>query len=382
MKLYEYEAKTIFATHGIPTPKGKLVMSSPQARDAAAEFDGPVALKAQVLVAGRGKTGGILFANSPQEAEEAAQKLLQTQVKGILVTKLLIEQKVPIKRELYFGVTVDRLRQSFTVISSQVGGIEIEDIATQQPEKIYKMFVSPQIDFRSFHARQIAKHVGYSGDAMLALGAIFQKLYRLGVELDAELIEMNPLVETTDGKFVAVDGRIIIDDNALFRHEEYAALRLADPCELGDAEFEALKHNLDYVKLNGNIGLIGNGAGLVMATLDLINMFGGQPANFLDMGGGAPLERIESALRIILLDPQVRVLFVNILGGITLCDDVARGIIEARTQLQTNKPLVVRLVGTNEAKGKQILTRAGIEVFDSMEDAARKAVELASGEMK
>jgi succinyl-CoA synthetase beta subunit len=380
LKLYEHEAKTIFSTHGIATPKGEVVTTGEQARDAAAKLGGPVVLKAQVLVAGRGKAGGILFANTPQEAQEAARKLLQTQVKGIPVAKLLVEEQVAIKRELYFAVTVDRLNRGYVAVASQVGGMEIEEVARQEPEKIRKQPINVQMGFRGFNAWQMAKSLGYSGEGMLELADIFQKMYKVGADLDAELIEMNPIVETEGGRFLAVDTRIILDDNALFRHSELAALRLSEPRELSPEEFEALKHGLDYVKLNGDIGVAGNGAGLVMATLDLINFYGGKPANFLDMGGGAPLERIEAAFRIILSDSKVRVVFVNILGGITLCDEVARGIVQTKQELHTSKPLVVRLVGTNEAEGKLILAEAGLQAFDTMEDAAQQAVELAKKE--
>ena len=380
MKLYEHEAKTIFIAHGIPTPKGELVTTSQQAREVAAKLGGPVALKAQVLVAGRGKAGGILFANTPQETQEAAQKLLQMQVKGIPVAKLLVEERVAVKRELYFGVTVDRLNRSYVAVGSAVGGVEIEEVARLDPEKIHKQPISLQLGFRGFNAGQMAKSLGYSGEGMLELAGIFQKMYQTGVDLDAELIEMNPIVETDGGKFLALDARIILDDNALFRHPEFAALRLSESRELSPEEFEALKHGLDFVKLDGDIGVAGNGAGLVMATLDLVNFYGGKPANFLDMGGGAPLERIEAAFRIILSDSKIRVVFVNILGGITHCDEVARGIIQTRQELRTSKPLVVRLVGTNGAEGKRILAEAGLQAFDTMEEAAKKAVELAKKE--
>jgi succinyl-CoA synthetase beta subunit len=380
LKLYEHEAKAIFSNYGIPTPKGELAETSNQARIAAEKLKGPVAVKAQVLVAGRGKAGGILFAKSAQEAEESAQKLLNTQIKGTPVTKVLVEEQIKFQKELYFGLTVDRLNRCFVAVASQVGGVEIEEVAKQHPQKIFKQPVNPRLGFRNFHARQLAKSLGYSGEKLLAITDIFLKMYQASVDLDAELIEMNPIVETPEGKFVAVDTRIILDDNALFRHQEYAKVRVAEPRELSPQEFEAQENDLAYVKLNGDIGVAGNGAGLVMATMDLINFFGGKPANFLDMGGGASPERIEAAFRIIFSDGQVRVLFVNILGGITLCDEVARGIIGARKQLHSSKPLVVRLVGTNEAEGKRILADASVQAFDSMEEAAQKAVQLAKEE--
>jgi len=380
LKLYEHEAKTIFSTNCIPTPKGKLVTTGQQALEAAYKLGGPVAVKAQVLVAGRGKAGGILFADNPIEAQKVAEKLLQSEIKGIPVAKLLVEEQVSIKVELYFGITVDRLNRRYVAVSSRAGGVEIEEVAKQQPESIHKHPINAQLGFRGFDARQVAISLGYSGERMLVLADIFQKVCQVGLDLDAELIEMNPLVETADGEFVAVDARLVLDDNALYRHPEYETLRLSEPRELSPQEFEALKHGLDYVKLDGDIGVAGNGAGLVMATLDLINFYGGQPANFLDMGGGAPLERIEAAFKIILSDPKVHVLFVNILGGITHCDEVAKAIVQARQQLQTRKPLVVRLVGTNEVEGKRILADAGLQVFDTMQEAAREAVELARKE--
>ena len=381
MKLYEHEAKAILSTYEVPTPKGKLATNSQQTREAAAKLGVPVAVKAQVLVAGRGKAGGILFADTPEQAEEAAKKLLGTQIKGVTIVKVLVEEKIPIKKELYFGVTVDRLNHCYIAVASDLGGVEIEEVAEQQPEKIHKMLINPQLGFCSFHARQIAKKMGYSGDQMQQLSEILEKVYKLSVDYDSELSEMNPLVETQDGKFVAADARLILDDNALFRHEEFRRKQLEEPRELSPQEFDALKNGLDYVKLEGDIGIVGNGAGLVMATLDMINLYGGKPANFLDMGGGAPPQRIESALKIILSDPQVKAVFVNILGGITLCDEVARGIIRAREQLKSSKTMVIRLVGTNEEEGKRILTEVKMPIFDSVEEAAQKIVELAKKEL-
>jgi succinyl-CoA synthetase beta subunit len=371
LKLYEHEAKTILSTYQVPTPKGEVATSSQQTREAAAKINAPLAVKAQILVAGRGKAGGILFANAPEEAEEAAKKLLGSQIKGVTVTKLLVEEKLPIKKELYFGVTVDRLNRCYVALASDMGGVEIEEAAEQQPQKIFKVVIDPQVGFRSFHARQIAKQLGYAGDQMLQLAGILEKLYQIGMDYDVELIELNPLVETQNGKFVAADARIVIDNNALFKHQDYKQKQLQEQRELGPQEFDALKNGLDYVKLDGEIGVVGNGAGLVMATLDTVNLYCGKPANFLDVGGGAPPQRILAALKIILSDPQVKVLFVNILGGITLCDEVARGIIQAREQLKNAKPMVVRLVGTNEEEGKRILTEAAMPVFDSMEEAAQ-----------
>ncbi|MCL6578487.1 MAG: ADP-forming succinate--CoA ligase subunit beta [Candidatus Bathyarchaeota archaeon] len=376
MKLFEYEAKNILAKHGIPTPQGGLATDKTQAREILSKLKPPFAVKAQVLVAGRGKAGGILFAESIAEAEKSAEKLLSMQIKGIPVKSVWIEEKIQVKKELYFGITTDRFNQSYVAIASAVGGMEIEEIAAQAPEKIIKLLINPRHGFSSFHARQVARKLGYVNGQLSELGKIFERLYQVGMEYDAELIEMNPLVETVEGKFVAADARIIIDDNALFRHPEYKKRLLSEESELSPQEIEALKNDLAYVKLDGNIGIIGNGAGLVMATLDTIQFYGGKPANFLDVGGGAPSDKIATALKIVLSDPNVNALFINILGGITRCDEVAQGILEAKAKVGATKPMVIRLVGTNEEEGKRILTEAGIHVLESMEEAAQRVVEV------
>ena len=377
MKLLEHEAKIILKKYGIPTPNGGLAKSPDQARGIATEVKSPFTVKAQVSVAGRGKAGGILFADSPADVENIANKLLNMQIKGIPVRSLRIEEKIQVKKELYFGITIDRARRSYVAIASESGGMEIEDVAAKTPEKILKTFINPQFGFHPFHSRQMAKKVGYVGRRISELGKIFEQLYHVCMDYDAELIEMNPLAETMDGKFVATDARIIIDDNALFRHREFQKRVLEGESELTRRELEAMKNGLAYVKLDGSIGVIGNGAGLVMASLDTIQYYGGQPANFLDVGGGATSEKIASALKIVLSDSDVTVLFINILGGITRCDDVARGILEAREEVEARKPMVIRLVGTNEQEGKRMLTEAGIHVLESMEEAAQKAIKIA-----
>jgi len=375
MKLFEYEAKNILAKYGIPTPQGGLATDVSQAHEIAVKLKPPLAVKAQVLVAGRGKAGGILFTDSVQEAEKAAEKLLSMRIKGIPVRRVWIEEKIHVKEELYFGVTIDRLKRSYVAIASAVGGIEIEETVTKAPEKVAKFLINPQCGFRSFHARQIARKMGYVGSQLSELGRVFASLYRAGMDYDVELIEMNPLTEAFDGKFVAADARMIIDDNALFRHQEYRKRFLEGEVEFTSQELEAIKNDLAYVRLDGNIGVIGNGAGLVMATLDTIQYYGGRPANFLDVGGGATAEKIVASLRIVLSDPNVKALFINILGGITRCDEVALGILKARKKVGVTKPVVIRLVGTNEEEGKRMLTEAGIYVLESMEEAAQKVVE-------
>ena len=376
MKLFEYEAKTILAKYGIPTPIGGLATNVSQAREIATELKPPFVVKAQVLVAGRGKAGGILFSESIPEAGKAAEKLLNMQIKGIPVRSVWIEEKIQIKKELYLGITIDRVNRSHVAIASAVGGMAIEEIAAEAPEKVIKFLINPHYGFHSFHARQIARKMGYSGKQLVTLGKIFEKLYHVGMDYDAELIEMNPLAETFDGGFVAADARILIDDNALFRQQECKKRLLEGESELTPQELEATRNNLAYVKLDGNIGVIGNGAGLVMATLDTIQYYGGKSANFLDVGGGATSERIAAALNIVLSDSHVKALFINILGGITRCDEVARGILKAKEKVGVTKPMVIRLVGTNEEEGKRILTEAGMHVLESMEEAAQKVVEI------
>ena len=376
MKLYEYEAKNILGKHGITTPQGGLATSADQARDVAAELRLPVVVKAQVLVAGRGKAGGILFAQSVEEAEKAAEKLFSMKIKEIPVKSVWIEEKIQVKKELYFGITTNRLNRCYVAVASSLGGVDIEEVASKTPEKVVKTSINPQIGLRSFQTKEIATKMGYKGNQISDLGRTLERLYAAGLENDAELIEMNPLTETVEGRFVAADARIIVDDNALFRHQDYRKRLLEGESGLSPQEVEAMNNDLAYVRLEGNIGVIGNGAGLVMATLDTIQYYGGKPANFLDVGGGAPSEKTVLALKIVLSDPRVKTLFINILGGITRCDEVARGILEAKRKVGVNMPMIIRLVGTNDAEGKRILEEAGIHVLESMEEAARRVVEM------
>jgi len=378
MKLHEHEAKTIFQRYDIPTPRGELTTSSTLAKEIATKLGVPVAIKAQILVSGRGKAGGILFANSPEEAENVAEKLLGAEIKGVKVKEVLIEEKIVAKKELYFGITTDRAQCSYVAIASSAGGMDIEEVASTMPERIIKVFIDPTYGFHPYHAYNIARKLGYVGSQLRDLATIFIKLYKVAMDYDAELIEINPLIETVEGKFVAVDSRLLIDDNTLYRHPEYQKRLVPEgETELSAQEIEAQKTGLAYVKLHGNIGIIGNGAGLVMATLDAVQFYGGRPANFLDVGGGASADMMASALNIVLSDPKVEVVFINILGGITRCDEVAKGILEAKKRVGFTKPIVIRLVGTNEEEGRRILTEAGIHFLDSMEEAAMKAVEIA-----
>ena len=379
LNLTEYEAKREFFKHGIPIPKGVIVTDSEQTVRAISNLKPPYMVKAQVPVGGRGKAGGIIPTVSALKAEEAATKLIGAKIKNLPVKQVLIEEKLSIIKELYLGITIDRFNRSYVSLVSAMGGVEIEEVAEKTPQAVVRTMVDSQLGIRSFHAFPIAKQLGYNGSQLVELSTIIQKLYRVCVESDAEMVEINPLAETENGSFVAADARIAIDDNALFRHPEYEA---EEALSLSSQEALALKNNLAYVKLDGDIGVLGNGAGLVMATLDLLTLFGGKPADFLDLGGGAGVEAIKAALEIVLADSDIKIILVNVLGGITRCDEVAKGIIEAAKDAEAKKPLVVRLVGTNQQEGQKILADAGIRVLDTMEEAAKQAVQFAMGEKR
>jgi succinyl-CoA synthetase beta subunit len=381
LKLFEYEAKKIFTNYGITTPRGKVVLNAQKMHTAVEELGEPVVVKAQILVAGRGKAGGIKFANTAEEAEKIAYQLFGTEIKGEPVTSLFVEEKVNICKELYFALTVDRINRCYVAMASPAGGVDIEEAAQQQPHIINRAFIDPLQGFQQTQARHLAQQLGYDEPQLSVLAGIFERLNKLAMDLDAELVETNPIAETSEGNFVAIDARIIIDDNALFRHPEFAERQLQEELNKSLQEALARRKGLEYVKLGGNIGVVGNGAGLVMATLDLISFYGGEAADFLDIGGGASTERIAFALELLLEDTAVKAALVNILGGITRCDQVAQAIIETKKKLSQEaaaKPLIVRLMGTNEAEGRQILSQAGITTYDSMEQAVQKAVEASN----
>lgn len=377
MKLFEYEAKGVLSKYGIPIPRGGLVTTFTKAKDVAKDVGLPCVVKAQALVAGRGRAGGIVMAESLADVEEAAKRLLGSKVAGARVKSVWIEEKLPIRRELYLGITVDRSRKSYVAIASPIGGVEVEEVAATMPEKVIRHYVDPVQGFRPYHARQLTKRLGYEGERMIELASIFHNVYKAAMDNDAELLEINPLIETLDGRFVAADARLIVDDNALYRRPEYKGKPMEEREDLSLEEVEAMRSGLAYVKLEGDIGVIGNGAGMVMATMDLLTLYGGRPANFLDVGGGASSDRIAAALRIVALDPNVSVIFMNILGGITRCDEVAKGILEAKRILRLEKQIVIRLSGTKEEEGRRILEEAGIHAISNMEEAAKKVVEIA-----
>ncbi len=373
MDLYEYEAKQEFRKHDIPIPKGILITDASQTAQAAMQLNPPYIVKAQVLAGGRGKAGGILPAQSAQQAQQVAARLFAAQIKGFPVKRVLVEEKLAVTREIYVSIAIDRFNRCYVMLASQAGGVNIEETAAKTPKAILSKQVDWLVGFGKNDAAEIVKKLGYSGKQQAELAEIIQKLYSLCVDNDAELVEINPLAETPAG-FVALDARMVIDDNALFRHPEYAERKAQ---QLSKKEAFAAEQHLAYVELDGDIGVVGNGAGLVMATLDLLNLSGGKPADFLDLGGGATVEAITAALQIVSAAPKVLVVLVNVLGGITHCDDVARGIVSAIRLAESKKPLVVRLVGTNQREGKRILKDAGFSVLDSMEQAAEKAVKLA-----
>jgi succinyl-CoA synthetase beta subunit len=379
LKLLEYEAKEVFRRYGVPLGASAVASTPEEAREAFTKIGRPIVVKAQVGVGGRGKAGGIKPADTPEQAYTVAKQILGMRIKDLPIRKVLVEERLPIQHEVYLGVIVDRAARCYTILASSEGGVNIEEVAAKTPEKIVKHAIDPLRGFRSYHANAVAKHLGYGGKKMQQLGDILQKLYRVAYEMDAELTEINPLIETADG-FIAADARLNVDNNALYRHKELEAKYLESfEGELTPREMEARAMDLTYVELNGDIGIIGNGAGLTMATLDTVMLYGGHAGNFLDLGGGASPERIGKAVEFVLKDSRVKALFVNVLGGITRCDDTAKGIIDARKKLNDKKPIVVRMMGTNEEEGKRLLHGAGIETDDTMEEAAQKAVALARG---
>ena len=376
MKLFEFEAKNILRKYGIATPEGDIASNSNQAELVAREIGKPVFLKAQVTVSGRGKAGGIVSANSASEAREAASSLIGSKIKGAVVKSLLVEEKVDIAEEFYASVAIDRQARKYVVLASTSGGVDIEQVALASPDKISRYQVDPLNGFSKDTAEaMVAQFSNMDRDDAARFSSILDTLYTITMDCDAELVEINPLVRTASGEFIACDARIIVDDNALFRHPEFE-----DRDTLGGdytpREVEARKQKLAYVDLDGDIGIIGNGAGLVMATLDLVQLFGGKPANFLDIGGGAQAEVIRKAVKLVMSKPEVRAVLLNILGGVTRCDIVAQGVIEALNESEERKPLAVRMIGTNEEAGTRMLQQAGVHTCSSMEEAIKEVLRL------
>jgi succinyl-CoA synthetase beta subunit len=377
LKIQEVDARGIFAKHGLPVPPSRLAARPEEARDAARELGCPVVVKAQVLVGGRGKAGGVKLASNPDEAAEKAKAILGMDIKGIKVEKVLVAKAVDISQELYVGMVIDRRSRKPLMMVSPAGGIDIEEVARTTPEKILKIVIDPIWGLLPFQVRRMTTFLTDDKEVAKSLGGILACLYRAFVGVDASLAEINPLVVTPAGEVWAIDAKINIDDSALFRRADVAALR--DDSSDDRGEIEARDAGLSFVKLDGSIGCVVNGAGLAMATMDMIKHYGGEPANFLDIGGSSSPDKVLAAMRIILRDRNVKSILINIFGGITRCDDVARGVIEARTQLGIGVPLVVRLTGTNEQAAREILAGTELIPAESMEDGVRKAIAAATG---
>lgn len=375
MNLHEYQAKWLFAQHGVPIPKGKVATTGNQARAIARELGGRVVVKSQVLTGGRGKAGGIKLANTPDEAEAIANQILGMDIKGFSVRKVLIDEAANIQDEIYLAILIDRAKRLPMMMASSAGGMDIEQVAEETPEKIFRVHIDPMIGLRSYQSTYVASGMDLPPQLWREFHKISTGLFDAFRSLDASLAEINPLVVTGDDGLLAVDGKLSIDDNALFRHSDLAEMRDVD--EETNSEREARQYGLSYIQLDGNIGCMVNGAGLAMATMDVIKLFGGEPANFLDIGGGATTESVTAALRIILADDKVKAVLFNIFGGIVRGDEVAEGIITALEQIGTDVPMVVRLLGTNAEEGLQILADANMETAKTLTEAAQKAVALA-----
>jgi succinyl-CoA synthetase beta subunit len=377
MKLQEYQSKQIFSKHGIPIPKGRVAATAYEAKHIAEELGGRVVIKSQVLVGGRGKAGGIRLAKSSEEAEDLATQILAMEIKGLPVRKVLVDEAANIAKEIYLGITNDRAERKPVMMASAEGGVEIEEVARVTPEKIIKVHIDPLLGLRDYQARNIAAGIDLPREHWRNFGQIAHGLWQAYRQTDATLAEINPLVITGNNQLLAVDGKMVLDDNALFRHPELSDMRDMD--SEAQSEIEARKYGLSFIKLDGNIGCMVNGAGLAMTSMDILKLFGGEPANFLDIGGGAGSEKVAAALRIILSDPNVKAVLFNVFGGITRGDEVARGILSALGEVNLNVPMVVRLVGTNAQEGRQILANANMITADTLVEAAQKAVAAAKG---
>jgi succinyl-CoA synthetase beta subunit len=377
MKLLEHEAKDIFRAFNMPTPPGGVAQTPEEAMNLAAKVGKPVVVKAQVLSGKRGKAGGVKFADTPEQAKEVAKHILGLKINNLPVEAVLVEEKLDIQQEIYAGITIDRNERKYVVIGSGAGGMSIEELAEESPEKIVKMHVDPSNGFLPYNAREMATKMGFRGKQINKLASFFLKLWNIVEAHDVELTEINPLILTKDGRFLAADARLNVDDNALFRHKKMMESLKRDPVDQNEREKLATENDMAYVELDGNIACICNGAGLTMATLDAVSLYGGKASTFLDLGGGADAERVEKGIEVALMYPKVKAILINIMGGITRCDEVAKGILAARDDGDITVPMVVRMVGTNEEEGQEILNKAGIPFLKTMEEAASKVVNLA-----
>jgi len=378
LRLYEFEGKEIFSRYGIKVPKGVLI-SNPDEVVRAIDIVGiPAVLKAQVLVGGRGKAGGVRIVNNREDALIIAREMFSREIRGVRVRRILVEEAVKIVRELYLSITIDRSMRKYVVLGSLEGGVDIEEIAVKKPESIVRIYIDPLVGLKSYHSRALSEGMGLGGDLAAKLGSVLNSLYRIMLDYDADLVEINPLVITETQDLVALDSKITIDDNALYRHQDLVSALENDPRDMDEDEIIARKYGFTYVKLEGDIGIMGNGAGLTMASMDLVKLYGGRPASFLDIGGGANKERVKAALKILLKRPDIKSIFINIYGGITKCDEVASGIVEAIKETGSDKKIFVRLVGTREEEGRKILVENGIGYFTDDNDAALEAVRAVS----
>ena len=384
MKIHEHQGKEILKRHGVPVPRGEVAFTADAAREIAQRLGGStVVVKAQIHAGGRGKGGGVKVVPNPDAAREAAARMLgmtlvthQTGPEGRVVKRVLIEEGLPIARELYLGLVIDRSTERPVLMASPEGGVEIEKVAEETPDRIFKAFIDPALGLQPYQARQLAFALGLSGDQVSKAVRVMQAIYAAFVAADASLVEINPLIVTGTGDVLALDAKVTFDDNALFRHPDFKELRDLD--EEAPLEIEASKHSLNYIKLDGSIGCMVNGAGLAMATMDIIKLAGGEPANFLDVGGGANAEQIKNAFRILMSDASVKAVLINIFGGILRCDVLAQGVIAAVKDLGVRVPIVIRMEGTNVELGKQMLRESGLNftTADSMGEAAERVVAL------
>jgi succinyl-CoA synthetase beta subunit len=377
MKLHEYQSKQILARYGIQIPRGRVALTANEAKQISEELCTDVVIKSQVLVGGRGKAGGIRLAKNPREAEDLATSILSMDIKGLPVRKVLVDEAIHFSREIYLGITNNRSTATPTILSSGSGGMEIEEVARSSPGKIIIENIHPLLGLRDYQVRDLASSIDLPHAYWKQFTQISRALWQLFRELDATLVEINPLVIATDNGLLALDAKITIDDNALFRHPDLNELR--DPDAEAPTETEARKYGLSYIKLDGKIGCLVNGAGLAMAVMDLIQFYGGKPANFLDIGGGAGAEKVAAAMRILLEDISINCVLINIFGGITRCDEVAKGVSLALAEQKRQIPVVARLVGTNAPAGKDLLNNAGVQTLETLNEAAKKSVEISLG---
>ncbi|MCB0036949.1 MAG: ADP-forming succinate--CoA ligase subunit beta [Anaerolineales bacterium] len=379
MNLYEYQAKRLFAEHGVPIPNGDIATTPEEARAVAEKLGGRVVVKSQVHTGGRGKAGGVKLADNPADAEAKAKDILGLDIKGHITRIVLIDEVAPggIAQEIYLAILTDRAARKPMIMASAEGGMDIEEVAATAPEKIFKVWVDPQLGIKSYQGTYLAKGLGLKRELWKQFWQVLSGLYACFISNDATLTEVNPLVITGEGKLMALDGKMSIDESALFRQPKVAAME--DKSIVPESELKAQEIGINFIKLDGNIGCMVNGAGLAMTTMDIINLFGGSPANFLDIGGGANAEKVATALELILSDKNVKAVLINIFGGITRGDEVAKGIIAALEKIDTDVPMILRLAGTKAKEGLEILAEANLPTAETLSDAAKKAIAAAQG---